>query len=154
MVVLPTLWMYITLPSCTLTNGSGANYCTLFILQPQNSIKTLKMVLVKKNLKKKKILCNYIAASVCRGETVSAEPRALWVVSLLTPCCEDAAPWLLRLPHSSLKWPHAVSALHFSFSLQYACLCYRKMFSSEGVVFKKLCWDIILTLKHTHILSA
>lgn len=62
------------------------------------------MVLVKKKILKKKILCNYIAAgSVCRGETVSAEPRALWVVLLLTPCCEDAVPWLLRLPHSSLK---------------------------------------------------
>lgn len=128
--------MYLTLLSCTLTNGSDANCCTLFILLPQNSIKTLKMVLVKKKILKKKILCNYIAAgSVCRGETVSAEPRAFWVVSLLTPCCEDAPRGFsaFRTPASS---DPTVSTLHFSFSLQYACLCYRKMFSSEGVVFK------------------
>ena len=45
----------------------------LFILLPQNAIKAIKMAQVKKkNLKKKKILCNYIIAAgpVCGGEMV------------------------------------------------------------------------------------
>ena len=98
------------------------------------------MVLVKKKLKKKEILCSYIAAgSVCRGERVSAEPRTLWVVSLLTLRCEDAAPCTFSPSALQPQVPISVSTLHFRFSLQYSCLCYRKMFSSEGLVFKKLC---------------
>lgn len=70
---------------------------------------------------------------------MSAEPRALWVVSLLTPRCEDAAPCAFSPSALQPQVPISVSTLHFCLSLQYACLCYRKMFSSEGLVFKKLC---------------
>ena len=85
------------------------------------------MVLVKKKLKKKEILCSYIAAgSVCRGETVSAEPRALWVVSLLTPAVRLRLRVLFPLPRSSLKCPFQcqLSISVFLFSMP-ACVIER-----------------------------
>lgn len=99
------------------------------------------MAHVKNILKKKKRFCAITLLLLVQWVEVRwSECRARSTLGSFTsdPAVGMRRCVLFRLHHSSLKCPHVVSALHFSFSLQYVCLCYRKRFSSEAVVFKKL----------------
>ena len=127
--------------SCRLTNGSDDNYCTVYFTTAKCN-KGYKDGPGKKKIFKKKRFCAITLLPPVQCVEVRWSECRTWN----TPgsFTSDPAMGMRRcvpfcLCHSSLKCSHVASAFHFSFSLQYVCLCYREMFSSEGVVFKKLC---------------